>query len=81
MTSLGCDSERPRADTGRMQTVEMLVDERGDLLRATRRDDSCVVDLTLWRDDRCRATFHLDADDTARLTQFLAAAITAGAEG
>jgi hypothetical protein len=64
-----------------MLTVEMLVDERGDLLRATRRDDPGVVDITLWRDDRCRATFHLDAADTARLTQFLVAALAPQAGG
>ena len=63
-----------------MQTVEMLVDERGDLLRATRRDDPGVVELTLWREDRCRATFHLDADDTARLTRFLVTALASERE-
>jgi hypothetical protein len=58
-----------------MKTVEMLVDDRGDLLRAAWRDGEPTVDLSLWRGTTCRATFRLALDDAARLTQLLAAAL------
>ena len=62
-----------------MDAVEMLVDERGDLLRATWRDGDTAVELSLWRDDRCRATFQLNRDDAARLTRLLVIALADGA--
>ena len=53
----------------------MLVDERGDLLRAAVRSRTGAVDLSLWRDDRCRATFRLDPSDAARLAHLLVTAL------
>jgi hypothetical protein len=58
-----------------MAAVEMLVDDRGDLLRAAVRGDDGRVDLSLWRDDRCRATFRLDPGDAARLAHLLVTAL------
>ena len=59
-----------------MSAVEMLVDERGDLLRAAVRSENGTVDLSLWRDDRCRATFRLDPADAARLAHLLVTALS-----
>ena len=58
-----------------MGAVEMLVDDRGDLLRAAVRSEGGRVDLSLWREDRCRATFHLEPADAARLARLLATAV------
>ncbi|MBV8950252.1 MAG: hypothetical protein JOZ99_05205 [Actinobacteria bacterium] len=58
-----------------MKTVEMLVDERGDLLRASWHEGDAGVDLSLWRGSRCRATFRLTLDDAARLGRLLGDAI------
>jgi hypothetical protein len=58
-----------------MSTVELLVDERGDLLRATWRDGEPAIDLSLWRDNTCRATFRLALDDATRLTGLVATAL------
>lgn len=54
---------------------EVLVDERGDALRATWHPESRTVQLSLWRDGGCRATFPLTTDDAARLSMFLTATV------
>ena len=58
---------------------EVLVDARGDALRATWHEDQRVVQLSMWRDGLCRATFPLTTDDVARLSMFLTASLASGA--
>lgn len=62
-----------------MNSVEMLVDERGDLLKATWHDGNSTVDLSLWRGNVCRATFSLELDDAARLARLLHTALAGAA--
>jgi hypothetical protein len=54
---------------------EVLLDERGDALRATWHPHERVVVLSEWRSGICRATFQLDPSDSARLAAFLVAAV------
>jgi hypothetical protein len=56
-------------------TREVLVDARGDALRATWHADERTVQLSMWRDGLCRATFPLSTDDAARLSMFLTASL------
>jgi hypothetical protein len=62
-----------------MSTAELLVDERGDILRATWREGEPAIDLSLWRDNTCRATFRLALDDATRLTHLVATALAGSA--
>jgi hypothetical protein len=49
----------------------ILVDERGDALRATWHPNRKSVVLSEWKSDVCRATYRLEARDIARLAEFL----------
>jgi hypothetical protein len=49
----------------------ILVDERGDALRATWHPNEESVVLSEWKSDVCRATYRLKAHDIARVAQFL----------
>ncbi len=60
-------------------TREVLIDARGDALRATWHPEARTVQLSLWRDGSCRATFPLSTDDAARLSMFLTASLAASA--
>ncbi len=62
-----------------MTTVEMLVDDRGDLLKATWHEGDSSVDLSLWRGNVCRATFRLALDDAGRLARVLHTALAGNA--
>ncbi len=49
----------------------ILLDDRGDALRATWHPDEESVVLSEWKSDVCRATYRLHARDIARLAEFL----------
>jgi hypothetical protein len=54
---------------------QILVDERGDALRATWHSRERTILVSHWRDDVCRGTFRLTPADAARLAGFLVTAI------
>lgn len=54
---------------------EVLVDERGDALRATWHPREHTIVVSHWRDDVCRGTFRLTPGDAARLAGFLVSSI------
>ncbi len=58
---------------------EVIVDARGDALRATWHAEERVVQLSMWRDGLCRATFPLSTDDAARLSMFLTGSLASAA--
>lgn len=69
-----------------MATVELLpsrrlilLDDRGDALRATWHPDEASVVLSQWKSDVCRATFQLDAAESASLVQFLVGTLATAA--
>jgi hypothetical protein len=54
---------------------KVLVDERGDALRATWHSREGMILVSHWRDDVCRGTFRLTPSDAARLAEFLISSI------
>jgi hypothetical protein len=57
----------------------LMIDDRGDALRATWHPDRCSIVLSQWRDDTCRATHELDVMEVNRLVQFLVGMLAAAA--
>ena len=54
---------------------EILVDERGDALRATWHPQERTILVSHWRDDVCRGTFRLTPPEAVRLAGFLITSI------